>query len=112
MLNILLKILNHFPSRLNPEKAGVNNLLGIYKAATGKSESEVMADFAGARGYGDLKKGVAEVVIEMLTPVRERYNYLMQDPAELDRLLAVGAAQAAAVSAPKLMKMKEFILNH
>ncbi|MCP4424350.1 MAG: tryptophan--tRNA ligase [Chloroflexi bacterium] len=93
----------------DPEKAGVNNLLGIYKAATGKSEADVLADFADARGYGDLKKGVAEAVIEMLTPVREQYNYLMQDPAELDRILAVGAERATAVSQPKLDKMKEIM---
>ncbi len=93
----------------DPAKAGVNNLLGIYKAVTGKSESEVEADFADARGYGDLKKGVAEVVIEMLTPIRERYEYLMQDPAELDRLLAVGAEQATAVSQPKVNAMKEIM---
>lgn len=93
----------------DPEKAGVNNLLGIYKATTGKSEAEVLADFANARGYGDLKKGVAEVVIEMLTPIRERYEYLMQDPAELDRLLAVGAEQARAVSQPKVDEMKQIM---
>ena len=92
-----------------PQKAGVNNLLGIYKAVTGKSETEVLVDFADARGYGDLKQGVAEVVIDMLTPVRERYEYLMQDPAELDRLLAVGAEQAAAVSTPKVDQMKEIM---
>jgi tryptophanyl-tRNA synthetase len=56
-----------------------------------------------------LKKGVAEVVIDMLTPVRERYEYLMQDPAELDRLLAVGAEQATAVSTPKVNQMKEIM---
>lgn len=93
----------------SPEKAGVNNLLGIYKATTGKSEAEVLADFADARGYGDLKMGVAEVVIDMLTPIRERYEYLMQDPAELDRLLAVGAEQATAVSTPKVNQMKEIM---
>ena len=93
----------------DPEKAGVNNLLGIYKAVTGKNEAEVLADFADARGYGDLKKGVAEVVIEMLTPIRERYEYLMQDPAELDRLLAVGAVQATAVATPKVNQMKEIM---
>ncbi|HID52609.1 MAG TPA: tryptophan--tRNA ligase, partial [Anaerolineae bacterium] len=56
----------------DPEKAGVNNLLGIYKAVTGRSEAEVLADFADARGYGDLKKRVAEVVIAEIAPIRER----------------------------------------
>lgn len=90
----------------NPEKAGVNNLLGIYKAITGKSKSETEADFANARGYGDLKKRVAEVTIESLAPIRERYNQLMQEPAELDRLLQQGAEQANAVATPKLNQMK------
>jgi tryptophanyl-tRNA synthetase len=92
-----------------PEKAGVNNLLGIYKAVTGKSEAEVLADFAGARGYGDLKTGVAEVVIEALTPIRERHEYLMQDPAELDRLLARGADHARSISTPKVDEMKRIM---
>lgn len=93
----------------DPEKAGVNNLLGIYKAVTGKSEAEVLADFAGARGYGDLKTGVAEVVIEALTPIRERHEYLMQDPAELDRLLARGAEHARSISTPKVDEMKRIM---
>ncbi|MDA1188892.1 MAG: tryptophan--tRNA ligase [Chloroflexi bacterium] len=90
----------------DPERAGVNNLLGIYKAVTGKSKQECENDFADARGYGDLKKRVAEVVVAELTPIRERYDELMADPAELDRLLAIGAEQAAAVSAPKLNEIK------
>ena len=91
----------------DPERAGVNNLLGIYKVMTDKSESEVECDFADARGYGDLKRRVAEVVIEGLRPIRERYYELMDDVAELDRLLAVGADQAREVSSPMLEEMKE-----
>lgn len=93
----------------DPEKAGVNNLLGIYKAVTGKSNEDVEADFANARGYGDLKKGVAEVVIEYLAPLQARYQALMDDPAELDRILAIGAEQATAVAKPKLREMKEMM---
>ncbi len=93
----------------DPEKAGVDNLLTIYKAVTGKSESEVEADFANARGYGDLKTGVAEVVIELLAPIKARHERLMGDPAELDRLLATGAEQAASVSMPKVAAMKELM---
>ena len=44
----------------DPEKAGVNNLLGIYQVITQKSPQQVEADFANARGYGDLKSAVAE----------------------------------------------------
>jgi tryptophanyl-tRNA synthetase len=90
----------------DPAKAGVNNLLGIYKAVTGKSVTETERDFMFARGYGDLKRRVAEVVIEALTPIRERHAELMRDPAELDRLLAIGAEQARAYAGPKVEQMK------
>ena len=90
----------------DPNKAGVNNLLGIYRVITGKSESEVEADFADASGYGELKERVSQVVIEELTPIQERYAELMKDVGELDRLLARGADQARAVSAPKLEEVK------
>jgi tryptophanyl-tRNA synthetase len=93
----------------DPEKAGVNNLLGIYKAVTGKSEADVERDFANARGYVDLKLGVADVVIAELTPIRERYDALMQDPAELDRQLAIGADHARAYASPKLDDMKRAV---
>jgi tryptophanyl-tRNA synthetase len=91
----------------DPEKAGVNNLLEIYKVITGKNKRQVEADFEDARGYGDLKNRLVEVVVETLTPIRERYNDLMTDLGELDRLLAAGAARAEAASGPKLKQMKE-----
>ncbi len=93
----------------DPEKAGVNNLLTIYRAATGQSSDAVEADFAGARGYGDLKVRVAEVVIETLRPIQARYQELMADTAGLDRILALGAEQARAVSQPKVDGMKEIM---
>ena len=90
----------------NPEKAGVNNLLGIYQVITGRTRSEVEADFAVASGYGQLKVRVAEAVIEELSPIRRRYEEFMKDPGELDRLLARGAAQAREISGPKLDEVK------
>ena len=89
-----------------PEKAGVNNLLGIYKVITDKSQGEVIEDFADARGYGDLKSRVAEVVIDALMPIQTRYYEFMNDPAELDRMLARGAENAAAVATPKMDEIK------
>jgi tryptophanyl-tRNA synthetase len=90
-----------------PEKAGVNNLLQIYELLTGKSRPEIEAHFATARGYGDLKKEVAEVVIEALRPIRERYYQLIADPAELDRILELGAERARAVAEPKVQEIKQ-----
>ena len=91
----------------DPDKAGVNNLLGIYRATTGKSSDEVLADFAGAAGYGDLKQAVADVVVEALAPIRARYLELMEDPAELDRLMAQGAARASEQAEAKLIQIKQ-----
>lgn len=93
----------------DPEKAGVNNLLGIYQAITGKDNATVEADFDDARGYGDLKVRVAELVIETLRPIQVRYDELMADTAELDRLLAHGAERAQAVAQPKVDEMKQIM---
>ncbi len=92
-----------------PEKAGVNNLLGIYKVITQKSQAAVEADFADARGYGDLKSRVADVVIKELDPIRKEYEKFMDDPAELDRMLAKGAERAAAVATPKMDELKRCV---
>ena len=81
----------------------------IYKAITGRTVEECEADFASARGYGDLKARVAEVVVEELRPIRERYHELMDDVGELDRMLARGAEQAASVSEPKVQEIKRRI---
>jgi len=91
----------------DPARAGVNNLLTIYGAVMERGKGETEADFADARGYGDLKTRVAEVVIEAIRPVRERYAVLMDDPAELDRVLARGAQHAREIATPKLIKVKE-----
>lgn len=90
-----------------PEKAGVNNLLTIYQSVTRKTPEAVLDDFADARGYGDLKSRVAEVVVELIGPIRTRYEELMGDPAELDRLMEIGADRARAVSEPKIVEVKK-----
>ncbi len=90
-----------------PEKAGVNNLLTVYGLLTRKDADEVVADFADARGYGDLKKAVGEVVVDYVRPIRERFNELMQDHGELDRILAIGADRAREIAEPKVVDMKE-----
>jgi tryptophanyl-tRNA synthetase len=74
-------------------KPGVSNLLGIHSAISGHSIDSLVAHFDG-KGYGDLKGEVAEVVLGAVEPIRTRANELLTDPAELDRLLAQGAAKA------------------
>jgi tryptophanyl-tRNA synthetase len=89
----------------DPEKAGVNNLLEIYELLTGQSRSAIEAHFTG-KGYGDLKKEVAEVVVEALIPIRARYERLLNDPDELDRMLGIGADKARSIAEPKLNEVK------
>jgi tryptophanyl-tRNA synthetase len=78
-------------------KPGITNLLRIYSALSGETISSLEARYAGA-GYGIFKKDVAEVVTGALAPIRERTEKLLADEAELDQLLAVGAARARPVA--------------
>ena len=78
-------------------KPGVANLLTIYSVLSDKSVDQLVAEYEGA-GYGALKKDLAEVVTERFTPIRERTQELLADPAELDRLLAHAAVKANAVA--------------
>ena len=84
--------------RYDPErKPGVSNLLTIYAALTDRKISELEGEYAG-KGYGDLKKDLAEVVAEFTAPLAARVRAYLDDPAELDRILAAGAARAREVA--------------
>ena len=78
-------------------KPGVSNLLTIYAALTGRQIPAIEDEYAG-RGYGDFKKGLRDVVVAEFEPVRARALELLDDPAELDRVLAVNAEKATAVA--------------
>ena len=79
------------------EKAGVSNLLTILSSFGGEDVPALEERYAG-RGYGDLKKDVAEAVVETFRPIRERALELLDDPAELDRILSVNAARANEIA--------------
>ena len=81
------------------------NLVGIYAAVTGTSVDEVLARFAG-QGFGAFKPALAEAVIGLIAPIRTRLDQLRQDPTELDRILAEGAARASEMGAPILARAK------
>ena len=83
------------------EKAGISNLLTIHSALSGKSIAELETQFAG-KGYGDFKTEVADVVVQALTPIRKRTEELMNDQAELLRILKSGAEQANQVASKTL----------
>lgn len=82
-------------------KPGISNLLTIHSALSGKSVSDLENEFSG-KGYGDFKTAVAEVVIAKLEPIRKRTKELMDDPAELSRVLSNGAQKANEVASATL----------
>ena len=82
-------------------KPGISNLLTIHSAISGKSVSDIENEFSG-KGYGDFKTAVAEVVIAKLEPIGKRTKELMDDPAELSRVLSNGAQKANEVASATL----------
>ena len=82
-------------------KPGISNLLTIHSALSGKSVSDLENEFSG-KGYGDFKTAVAEVVIAKLEPIGKRTRELMDDPAELSRVLSNGAQKANEVASATL----------
>src|SRR3954470_16526782 len=81
------------------------NLVGIYAAVTGAGVDEVLKQFAG-QGFGAFKPALADAVVGLISPIRERLDELRRDPAELDRILADGAARATELGAPILARAK------
>jgi tryptophanyl-tRNA synthetase len=77
--------------RADPARPGITNLLGIYAAATGATIAAAEAHFADARGYGDVKKELVEILVETLRPLRERYAERSADPATVKQLLTASA---------------------
>jgi tryptophanyl-tRNA synthetase len=80
-------------------KPGVSNLLEILAAATGRTPEECVAGYT---QYGPLKTDTGDAVVALLEPIQARYTELMADPAELTRLLRVGATKAREVAAATL----------
>ncbi len=85
-------------------KPGISNLLTIHSAFSGKSVTDIESEFAD-KGYGDFKTAVAEVVNAELAPIREKTAKLMQDPAELMRILKIGGEKANQVASQTLKKV-------
>lgn len=90
----------------DPDKRGVTNLLEILAACKAISPDEAAAELADARGYGDLKSAVSDAVIEMLAPVRERYELIRADEQALEESLLRGAEQAREIAAATLADVR------
>jgi tryptophanyl-tRNA synthetase len=95
--------------RFDPDdKPGVSNLLQILGAVTNRSP-EVVADEYSGSGYGTLKGAVADAVVEFVRPLQVRYVELESDPAEVARILAVGADRAQAIAATVMVRVRDAV---
>ena len=93
----------------DPEgKPGVSNLLTIYSGLSGRSVEELVTAYEG-KGYGDLKKDLASVVADFVRPVQERTRAYLDDPAQLDKLLGIGAEKARSIAAVTLRNVYDRI---
>lgn len=90
----------------DPERAGINNLLTIYQAITDDSRADIEAYFSD-KGYGDLKKAVAECVASTLDPLQKTYHELMNEAGFLDSVLKLGREKAAAIADDTLKLAQE-----
>jgi tryptophanyl-tRNA synthetase len=93
--------------RRGDDKPGVTNLIDVLAVARGVSPAAVEDDMRSARGYGDLKVAVAEAVVDMLAPVRERYAEIRSDADRLEEILAGGAEKARAIASETLADVRE-----
>jgi len=93
----------------DPQKQpGISNMMTIYASATGKSFDQISSEFDG-KGYGVFKTAVAEAVIELLRPIREKTDSLLSDPAYLAGIYREGARRAEKLAVPTLNAVKEKI---
>lgn len=95
--------------RFDPaEQPGISNLLTIYSALTGREIADLEQAYAG-KGYGDFKGDLADVVLDFVTPFRDRVQELLADPDQIDKVLAEGAARAGAVAERTLADVYECV---
>ena len=90
------------------KQPGVSNLLAIQSALTGESIDALVEKYAG-QGYGHLKVDTAKALEAFTTPLKARYDELMEDRGELERILAEGAARATEIAAPLVDKVYEAV---
>ena len=90
------------------DKPALTNLLNIYSEFSGKSVSDIETEFQG-KGYGEFKESLAEVIIEGLEPIQEKYQTLMNDKTSLLEILKSGSEKIAPVAQRTLNDLKDKI---
>jgi tryptophanyl-tRNA synthetase len=89
-------------------RAEAANLVGIYAVLNGQSEQQVLDEFGG-QGFGKFKPALADLAVARLTPVSDAMRRLMNDPAEVDRVLRDGAERANAIAAPVMDEVRRIV---
>ena len=90
------------------DRAGADNLVGIYAALAGLSKTEVLERFPGAQ-FSVFKPALADLAVEKLSPITDEMKRLMADPAYIDKVLADGAVRARAIADPIMNRVKEIV---
>jgi len=90
--------------RYDEGKDGINNLMNIYAAFTGKTYAEIEREFDG-KGYGDFKLAVGEVTADALNALQDKYNVFLSDKAQLDKIMTEGAERASYTANKTLRKV-------
>lgn len=98
------------PSELDglADRPEARNLVGIYAGLSGRTEADILSEFGG-QGFGVFKPALAELTISVISPISAKMNALLEDEAEIDRILADGAERARAISAPILAEAKDIM---
>ena len=90
------------------DRPEARNLVNVHAALSGETPEAVLARFEG-QGFGAFKPALAELAVSVLAPITTRMNRLMDDPAEIDRILLDGAARADAIAAPIVAEAREIM---
>jgi tryptophanyl-tRNA synthetase len=94
--------------RFDADRPGIFNLLTIYQLLSGESRQVIEARYE-AKGYGDFKRDLGDLVVGSVAPIRSRVRELTEQPEELDRLMARGAERAQAIAGPVLGRVKRAV---
>ena len=90
------------------ERPDVANLVGIYSALSGRTDAEVISQYAGGQ-FGPFKSDLADVAVERLSPITDLMSRYLADSDEIDRILAQGAEKAAEIAEPILSDVRDII---
>lgn len=90
------------------DRPEARNLVNIFAALSGLTAAQVITDHAGAQ-FGTFKPELADLAVAKLSPITREMNRLMQDPAEIDRILGEGAERAEAIARPVLDQVYDIV---